>query len=100
MSGGTCATELLTLTEVGQLLKTTPGAARGVLDRLKVKPFNLGPGRGLGLRWYRHEILEALERSREPRQKPKKAPAPYVSMFRGRSVAEIVAELTSPQTKQ
>lgn len=36
--------ELLTITEVGQLLKTTPGAARNVLDRLKVKPFNLGPG--------------------------------------------------------
>jgi len=94
-------TELLTIAEVGQLLKTTPSAARGVLDRLKVKPFNLGPGRGLGLRWYRHEILEALERQREPRPKPKpQRIVKHESLFVGRSVAEIAAELTGKPPRQ
>ena len=65
---------LLTLVEAAEKLRTTPGAARGVLDRLKVKPFNLGRGRGLGLRWKSEEIDAALERSREPRQRPKPAP--------------------------
>lgn len=95
------AAELLTITEVGQLLKTTPGAARGVLDRLKVKPFNLGPGRGLGLRWYRHEILEALERQREPRQKPQpKQVIVHRKTFDGRPMSEIVAELTSKSARK
>ena len=57
---------LLTITEAATKLITTPGAARGVLDRLKVKPFNLGRGRGLGLRWKSEEIDAALELSREP----------------------------------
>ena len=91
---------LLTITEAAEKLRTTKGAARGVLDRLKVKPFNLGPGRGLGLRWDSNEIDEALKRGREPIQKPKKAPAPYVSMFRGRSAADIVAELTNTGPRQ
>lgn len=53
---------LLTIIEAAEKLRTTPGAARRVLDRLKVKPFNLGPGRGLGLRWDSYEIdsLEAV----------------------------------------
>lgn len=92
---------LLTLSEAAEKLRTTPGAARGVLDRLKVKPFNLGRGRGLGLRWKSEEIDAALERSREPKQKPKPAPrVPQGSLFIGRSVAEIAAELTSPIQRQ
>ena len=50
---------LLTIIEAAEKLRTTPGAARGVLDRLKAKPFNLGPGRGLGLRWDSYEIDDA-----------------------------------------
>ena len=50
----------MTLIEAAQKLRTTPGAARGVLDRLKVKPFNLGRGRGLGLRWKSEEKKEYL----------------------------------------
>lgn len=92
-------TELLTIIEVGKFLKTTPGAARGVLERLKVKPVNLGRGRGLGLRWYRHEIDEALKRSREPVPKPVR-PVKHESLFAGKSIAQIAAELTAPQTKE
>lgn len=83
---------LLTITEAADLLRTTPGAARGVLDRLSVKPINLGRGRGLGLRWYRHEIVAALDAGRAPRQKPRKAPS---SPFAGKTTAQIVAELTA-----
>ena len=82
---------LLTITEAADMLRTTPGAARGVLERLAVKPINLGRGRGLGLRWYRSEIVAALDAGRAPRQKPKRAlPSP----FAGKSAAQIVSELT------
>ena len=87
---------LLTITEAAEKLRTTPGAARGVLDRLKVKPFNLGPGRGLGLRWDSYEIDEALNRSRETKPKPQpKRVVVHRKTFDGRSMSEIVAELTS-----
>lgn len=89
---------LLTTAEVAELLRTTPGAARNVLDRLRVRPVNLGRGRGLGLRWYRHEVEEALESTRKP--KPKRKPATTPSMFAGKSVAEIAAELTGNGNRQ
>jgi hypothetical protein len=91
---------LLTITEAAEKLRTTKGAARGVLDRLKVKPFNLGPGRGLGLRWDSYEVDEALSRSREPRQKP--APKRNIihhDLFDGRPMSELVAELTSKRAR-
>lgn len=83
---------LLTTAEVATLLRTTPTAARGVLERLRVKPVSLGSGRGLGLRWYRHEIDEALALSREPKKTPPRKR--HADPFAGKSVAQIVAELT------
>ncbi|MGE4296808.1 MAG: hypothetical protein AB7E47_02165 [Desulfovibrionaceae bacterium] len=89
---------LLTTAEAAELLRTSPGAARNVLDRLCVRPVNLGRGRGLGLRWYRHEIEEALEQSRTPKAKRKTVPStPLIS---GRSVSDVVAELTGGQHRQ
>lgn len=89
---------LLTITEAATLLRTTPGAARGVLDRLRVKPINLGRGRGLGLRWYKHEIDEALLSSRT--EKRKLPPVPRASLVAGKSIAQIAAELTSHGMRQ
>lgn len=88
---------LMTIAEAADLLRTTPGAARGVLERLAVKPVNLGNGRGLGLRWYRHEIVAALDSGRAPRKKPCKVPA---SHFAGKSANQIVAELTDSARAQ
>lgn len=90
---------LLTTNEVADLLKTTPGAARNVLDRLKVQPVNLGRGRGLGLRWYKSEVMEALEGTRKPKRKRKTA-APKGSLFAGKSANDLVAELTSKPSQQ
>lgn len=90
---------LLTTTEAAELLRTTPTAARGVLDRLRVKPVNLGHGRGLGLRWYKSEILDALDNSRKPLE-PRQALQDRPSCFRGRSAGQIVAELTGGQQKR
>lgn len=89
---------LLTIIEAAALLRTTPGAARGVLERLRVKPINLGSGRGLGLRWYRHEIDEALLASRT--EKRKRPPVPRACPFSGKSIAELAAELTNPGVRQ
>jgi hypothetical protein len=88
---------LLTTAEAAELLRTTTGAARGVLERLLVKPVNLGLGRGLGLRWYRHEILEALDAKRQPKTKRKVI---QQNPFAGKTAAQIVAELTSSAPEQ
>ena len=88
---------LLNIDDVAAELRTTPGAARGVLERLRVKPINLGRGRGLGLRWYRHEIDEALDNSRL--DKPKPAPIRKASRFQDKSVAQIIEELTKQDSK-
>lgn len=87
---------LLTITEAAEKLRTTPGAARGVLDRLNVKPFNLGRGRGLGLRWKSEEIDAALELSREPRKKPKIR----VNVPSHITGASLIAELTGQPPRQ
>lgn len=90
---------LLTTNEVADLLKTTPGAARNVLDRLQVQPVNLGRGRGLGLRWYKSEVMEALEGTRKTQRK-RKPSVPKGDMFAGKSATELIAELTSEPTRQ
>ena len=87
---------IVTIDEVATMLRTTPGAARGVLDRLNVKPINLGPGRGLGLRWFDDEILTALDAQR----KPKHAKKHVQHLITGRSVAELVNELTGKHVVQ
>ncbi|MDY0274762.1 MAG: hypothetical protein RBR42_04890 [Desulfomicrobium sp.] len=88
---------LMTIKEAADLLRTTPGAARGVLERLSVRPINLGTGRGLGLRWYKHEIVAALDDGRKPRKKPVKAiPDP----FAGKSTDQLMGELTASNPVQ
>lgn len=52
---------LMPITEVSKLLATTPGAARSWLKRMGVAVIDLGPGRGLGKRWSRDEVLAAIE---------------------------------------
>ncbi|MBI9112427.1 hypothetical protein [Maridesulfovibrio ferrireducens] len=90
---------LMTITEVADLLRTTPGAARTTLDNLKLCPVNLGQGRGKGLRWYRSEILTALDDSRKSTT-PKKRPPKTTSPFSGKSMSQLMEELTSPQMSQ
>lgn len=90
---------LMTITDIAGLLKTTPRAARTTLDNLKLCPVNLGPGRGKGLRWYRSEILVALDDSRK-NPVPKKKRAKTTSLFAGKSTAQLMEELTSYQRAQ
>lgn len=90
---------LMTINEVADLLKTTPGAARTTLENLNVLPVNLGPGRGKGLRWYRSEILSALDDSRK-KPAPKKNTAKTKSPFAGKSMPQLMEELTSFQKAQ
>jgi len=93
--------KLLNLKDVAELLGTTPGAARGVLERLGVVPYDLGRGRGLGLRWHPQEIIEALERSRRPRQAPGSKPARKAAdPFFGKTTAELIRELAGPSDEE
>lgn len=86
--------KLLNLKAAAELLGTTPGAARGVLERLGVVPYDLGRGRGLGLRWHPQEVLEALERSRRPRQAPAPRPArKQEHLILGRPMDDLIREL-------
>lgn len=89
----------MTITDVAELLKTTPGAARTTLDNLKLCPVNLGPGRGKGLRWYRSEILEALDNSRKSPAIKKTKPKSN-SPFKGKSIHQLMQELTTQPRPQ
>lgn len=52
---------LLRLTEAAELLGLTgPRAARRWLEQNKVPMIDYGPGRGLGPRWPRDSIMEAI----------------------------------------
>lgn len=85
---------LLKISEVADLLRTTPGAARGVLKRLNVTPIDLGRGRGLGLRWKSDDILEALEKTK-PVPNTRAKPRPLDPIL-SRSRADLIDELVSP----
>jgi hypothetical protein len=54
--------ELLTTKEVADRISSSPRATQRLLLRLKVRPYPLGRGKGLGLRWDWFEVSEALER--------------------------------------
>lgn len=87
------STRLLDIKAIAGLLSTTPGAARGVLERLGVVPIDLGRGRGLGLRWHLQEVLEALEKSRRPRQATRSPRRQEENLILGRPTEELIAEL-------
>ncbi|MDR3640252.1 MAG: hypothetical protein P4L39_02910 [Humidesulfovibrio sp.] len=93
---------LLRLTEAAELLGLTgPGAARRWLEQNKVPMIDYGPGRGLGPRWPRDSIVEAINANlvyqpgAEPKRR-KKASRPIT----GRSTRELIAELASPRDIQ
>jgi len=93
---------LLRLTEAAELLGLTgPRAARRWLEQHEVPMIDYGPGRGLGLRWPRDSIVEAINSSLvyQPSAEPKrrrKASRPIT----GRSTQELIAELASPRDLQ
>ena len=93
---------LLRLTEAAELLGLTgPKAARRWLEQNKVPMIDYGPGRGLGPRWPRDSIMEAIQASlvyqpgAEPKRR-KKVSKPIT----GRSTRELIAELASPRDIQ
>lgn len=92
---------LLRLTEAAELLGITPGPARRWLEQNKVPMIDYGPGRGLGPRWPRDSIVEAIQASlvyqpgAEPKRR-KKASRPIT----GRSTQELLAEFARPAEMQ
>lgn len=93
---------LLRLTEAAELLGLTgPRAARRWLEQNKVPMIDYGPGRGLGPRWPRDSIVEAIQASlvyqpgAEPKRR-KKASRPIT----GRSTQELLAEFARPAEMQ
>ncbi len=93
---------LLDITAAAALLglKGT-GAARRWLEQNKVPMIDYGPGRGLGPRWPRDSIVEAINanlvyQAGEAPKRRKKASKPIT----GRSTQELIAELASPRNMQ
>ena len=58
------------ITDVAKWANLTPGRARSLLATLGVRPFDLGPGRGLGLRWMSTEVVDAFEKLRQGKYEP------------------------------
>lgn len=87
---------LLRLTEAAELLGLTLGPARRWLAENKVPCIDYGPGRGLGPRWPRDEVEEAIQRSlRVVGQKtPARRKLPSRPIL-GRSPAELAAEIVA-----
>ncbi len=90
----------MNINAIAELLQTSPGVARKWADQMKLVPVSLGVGRGRGYRWYKHEVLEAIEGCRVQKKgkpAPKRKPLP-LSIF-DQPTAQLVAELTSSDTK-
>lgn len=91
-------TYLLRLSEAAALLGLSPGPARRWLKEKGVPLVDFGPGRGLGPRWPRDSIVEAIQASlvypvqAEPPKQRKKAFRPIM----GRSRKELLDELAGP----
>lgn len=93
---------LLKLTEAAELLGLTgPRVARRWLEQHKVPMIDYGPGRGLGPRWPRDSILEAIQASLvyQPGAEPKKRKS-AARPITGRSTAELLAEFARPAEMQ
>ena len=93
---------LMRITDVAAYLSTTPGAARNWLERKLVPAIDLGVGRGLGLRWSRMDVDDALIKAKKGNDshKTKKPKLPKQRMISGRTTAEILADLTLPTPTQ
>lgn len=96
---------LLTIAQAAELLSfKTSDATRNLLRELGVRPIDLGLGRGRGHRYYRHEILAALENRRstpakKAQRKPKPAALDAMSYYAA-STGEAKAMLTGRGGKQ
>jgi len=93
---------LLRLTEAAELLGLTgPRAARRWLEQNKVPMIDYGPGRGLGPRWPRNSIIEAIQSSLvyQPSAEPKRRKK-VSKPISGRSTAELLAEFARPAEMQ
>ena len=65
--------DLLTVQEIQQRLKLESSAgAKRLMERWGIKPYDLGRGRGLGLRYDWFEIVEFLKSMRQPMETSKK----------------------------
>jgi hypothetical protein len=94
---------LLTASQIAELLVVSARAVPGLMRRMKVPVVCLGPGRGLGNRWARMDVLEAIEahktnpgEERTLTRRRRQPPDP----ISGRSVKELMAELTGGMVKQ
>ncbi len=74
------AEQLLAIRGVAELLATSVSVACRTLQELGVSiALDLGPGRGRGPRWWRHEIVAAIESKRigQPVQPPSVRPVAH-----------------------
>lgn len=89
---------LLAAAQVAELLGggVSARAVPGIMERLKVPVIPLGPGRGLGNRWARADVLDALEtiKVRPGAEKPKPVRRQPADPISGRPVKDLMAELT------
>jgi|GEM_PF-2268378 len=94
--------ELLTAQEIQQRLKLeSPTGAKRLMERWGINPYDLGRGRGLGLRYDWREVEEFLKSMRQPSESAK-APRKRSdsSAFFLKSWREAEKDLTSPRKKQ
>lgn len=82
---------LLTTAEASILLTLSERAAVNLLQEIGVRPIDLGGRRGL--RWYRDEILDALEKKRRGNTKPAPRRTRPIPATWDKPVAEIMAAL-------
>lgn len=94
-------TYLLRLSEAAALLGLSPGPARRWLVAKGVPMVDYGPGRGLGPRWPRDAIVEAIQASLVyPASAPPKRRKASVRPIMGRSRKELLDELAGPAHRQ
>lgn len=90
----------MNINAIAELLLTSPKVARKWADNMKLVPISLGVGRGRGYRWYKHEVMEALDGCRiKPKGKPGPKPKPVPLSVFDQPTAQLVAELSQTDTK-
>jgi len=93
--------ELLTAQEIQQRLKLeSPAGAKRLMERWGISPYDLGKGRGLGLRYDWHEVEEFLKGMRQPPEQTKTPRKRSDSaMFFAKSWREAEKTLTSTRKR-